>query len=191
MPYLTQIHGHTRKPKLGAAFVLFIPPCCIWWLLCDSRHTDDLVRDKQLESTAAASIPNYGRIWYAKNLIWENSQHLGGELCDFGLDAEQFQYNWTELCSLDSDGDNWTNGEELGDPCCIWHPGMKLPWWPATDPSRNEDFPPWSMRFDTSSCVGLTTSVTRMPMLPSLTMLLRCFSTQSTLVTLNKKPHCI
>lgn len=26
-----------------------------------------------------------------------------------------------ELCNEDSDGDGKTNGEELGDPCCVWH----------------------------------------------------------------------
>ena len=29
---------------------------------------------------------------------------------------------WTlELCEKDSDGDGFTNGEELGAPCCVWH----------------------------------------------------------------------
>ena len=33
-------------------------------------------------------------------------------------------YQWTqELCNLDSDGDGRTNGEELGDPECIWTEG--------------------------------------------------------------------
>jgi hypothetical protein len=27
-----------------------------------------------------------------------------------------------ELCEADSDGDGKTNGEELGDPCCVWKP---------------------------------------------------------------------
>jgi hypothetical protein len=27
-----------------------------------------------------------------------------------------------ELCNQDSDGDGKTNGEELGDPCCVWKP---------------------------------------------------------------------
>lgn len=28
-----------------------------------------------------------------------------------------------ELCRADSDGDGQTNGEELGDPDCVWRPG--------------------------------------------------------------------
>ena len=30
------------------------------------------------------------------------------------------------LCEYDSDGDGLTNGEELGDPDCVWEPG-KVP----------------------------------------------------------------
>eukprot|EP00931_Biecheleriopsis_adriatica_P093366 TRINITY_DN67110_c0_g1_i1.p1 TRINITY_DN67110_c0_g1~~TRINITY_DN67110_c0_g1_i1.p1 ORF type:complete len:636 (+),score=83.92 TRINITY_DN67110_c0_g1_i1:281-1909(+) len=30
-------------------------------------------------------------------------------------------FNWTQaLCEADSDNDGLTNGEELGDPCCLW-----------------------------------------------------------------------
>lgn len=33
-------------------------------------------------------------------------------------------FQWTaELCAADSDGDGRTNGEELGDPCCMWKAG--------------------------------------------------------------------
>lgn len=27
---------------------------------------------------------------------------------------------WLSICQLDSDGDGRTNGEELGDPDCVW-----------------------------------------------------------------------
>ena len=37
----------------------------------------------------------------------------------FGVDFARLDY-WSELCPLDSDGDGWTNGQELGDPCCEW-----------------------------------------------------------------------
>ena len=31
---------------------------------------------------------------------------------------------WTlKLCCPDSDGDGFTNGHELGDPCCVWKEG--------------------------------------------------------------------
>jgi hypothetical protein len=38
---------------------------------------------------------------------------------DFGVGR-----NWTkELCEMDSDKDGQTNGQELGDPCCVWSIG--------------------------------------------------------------------
>ena len=32
---------------------------------------------------------------------------------------------WRRFCSMDSDGDGETNGLELGDPCCLWKPGLE------------------------------------------------------------------
>jgi len=40
------------------------------------------------------------------------------------LDFQRAGYTWTkELCQLDSDKDGFKNGEELGDPYCIWKVG--------------------------------------------------------------------
>ena len=45
----------------------------------------------------------------------------GGKLNQFGKDFETVNYVWnTALCEADSDGDNLSNGEELGDPLCTW-----------------------------------------------------------------------
>lgn len=45
----------------------------------------------------------------------------------FGKAFRDAGYQWTEdLCNADSDGDGRTNGEELGDPCCVWRPGQEL-----------------------------------------------------------------
>lgn len=57
--------------------------------------------------------------------------HLGHTPCEpgaprnpFGLDFNKSR-EWTvEFCQTDSDGDGLTNGEELGDPCCVWKPGQ-------------------------------------------------------------------
>ncbi|KAL4092663.1 hypothetical protein PRIC1_011654 [Phytophthora ramorum] len=39
----------------------------------------------------------------------------------FGIAFEEAGTEWTrELCEADSDEDGQTNGQELGDPCCIW-----------------------------------------------------------------------
>ncbi|KAK9824478.1 hypothetical protein WJX72_010665 [[Myrmecia] bisecta] len=49
----------------------------------------------------------------------------GGPLNAFGKDFAEAGQLWTkELCEKDSDGDGQTNGEELGDPCCVWHPKL-------------------------------------------------------------------
>lgn len=58
-------------------------------------------------------------------------KYLGHQDCEagtprnqFGNDFEEAGLKWTkEFCEKDSDGDGLTNGEELGDPCCIWTPG--------------------------------------------------------------------
>lgn len=39
----------------------------------------------------------------------------------FGLDFKAAGLVWTKaLCEKDSDGDGVSNGQELGDPCCLW-----------------------------------------------------------------------
>ena len=49
----------------------------------------------------------------------------GGEFNPFGDDFDDQGRRWTvELCRMDSDGDGATNGEELGDPDCVWKPGQ-------------------------------------------------------------------
>ena len=47
----------------------------------------------------------------------------GGSLNLFGKDFQGEANIWTPaLCKMDSDDDGKTNGEELGDPCCLWTP---------------------------------------------------------------------
>jgi dopamine beta-monooxygenase len=42
----------------------------------------------------------------------------------FGQAFVDAGHKWTKaLCEADSDGDGLTNGEELGDPCCLWQDG--------------------------------------------------------------------
>lgn len=46
----------------------------------------------------------------------------------FGDDWRASGFVWTkELCELDSDGDGFTNGEELGDPNCVWDTNSIMP----------------------------------------------------------------
>lgn len=52
--------------------------------------------------------------------------HSGGapRVDVFGSDYEKAGRTWTlGLCQADSDGDGRSNGEEMGDPDCVWKPG--------------------------------------------------------------------
>lgn len=71
---------------------------------------------------------------------------------DFGSDARNYlipvgvisgqHVDWTPLCPLDSDRDGWTNGQELGDPDCLWKKGDANPKGVLTNPGVYESAPP-------------------------------------------------
>ena len=49
----------------------------------------------------------------------------GGARNQFGVDFDTANHLWTQtLCNQDSDNDGRSNGEELGDPLCVWIPGQ-------------------------------------------------------------------
>ncbi|KAL3870712.1 hypothetical protein ACJMK2_038756 [Sinanodonta woodiana] len=61
-------------------------------------------------------------IWYG---VGHQNMQGGGKRNQFGLDFLSAGQQWSvELCRMDSDGDGKTNGEELGDPDCVWHRGQ-------------------------------------------------------------------
>lgn len=79
-----------------------------------------------------ASIPNGNRVpcpddmlGCTRNGLCEGVGHntcQGGSLPlnPFGEALRESTYSWEQICTLDSDGDGWTNGLELGDPCCLF-----------------------------------------------------------------------
>ncbi|XP_033727074.1 tyramine beta-hydroxylase-like [Pecten maximus] len=87
------------------------------------------------------------------NFVWWGVGHLnprgGGRVNPFGVDFRNAGMKWTRaLCEMDSDGDGETNGQELGDPDCVWtkgsvaavtkdisHPGICTPY---SDPACKE-----------------------------------------------------
>lgn len=86
----------------------------------------------QLEQTAKrGAVPNYDRReWWARNLIFRDAQRREVNFNPFGRDAVENHNqlgsdtkfrDWSEVCELDSDFDGFTNGAELGDPCCIYN----------------------------------------------------------------------
>lgn len=73
-------------------------------------------------------IPNGDNVFSEDNTAWpgvgHNSAGGGGSLNSFGEDFRSAGESWTTaLCQMDSDGDGMTNGEELGDPDCVWTQG--------------------------------------------------------------------
>ncbi|XP_041370971.1 uncharacterized protein LOC121384577 [Gigantopelta aegis] len=99
-------------------------------------------RDFQLQLPNGDNVPHPCK----KNFVWKGLGHLnalgGGSLNPFGEDFKRASKKWTTaLCEKDSDGDGLTNGQELGDPECVWapndfpsrlknitHPGICTPW---------------------------------------------------------------
>jgi len=80
----------------------------------------------------------------------------------FGEDWKASGFQWTrELCELDSDGDGYTNGEELGDPCCLWVPGRgtdgaldSVEGFAPSHPGMADDVPPVGFAYDKAAFCG-------------------------------------
>ncbi|TMW56962.1 hypothetical protein Poli38472_002887 [Pythium oligandrum] len=71
----------------------------------------------------ASNIPNGASFEDVEALGHVNSSS-GGKLNVFGDAFKHAGLIWNqELCRGDADGDGQTNGEELGDPCCVWKKG--------------------------------------------------------------------
>ena len=78
-------------------------------------------------------VPNPG----PQGGVWAGVGHEnaagGGPRNPFGMDFQKAGHVWSvELCETDSDGDGRSNGQELGDPTCIWFEGGPDPTGPAT-----------------------------------------------------------
>ncbi|KAK7091386.1 dopamine beta-hydroxylase-like [Littorina saxatilis] len=94
--------------------------------------------------------------------VGHRNENGGGTRNPFGDDFAKHEHKWNEaLCRADSDGDGLTNGQELGDPECVWtegaepalpstsHPGVCDPWnsteckdgnaWLQCGPVRDDD----------------------------------------------------
>lgn len=59
----------------------------------------------------------------------DGTQACGGSPMtnQFGSDISSVGRDWSQLCRMDSDKDGKTNGDELGDPCCIWSTSSSNP----------------------------------------------------------------
>lgn len=81
--------------------------------------------------TFQGQIPNGNKVPHPckANFMWPGVGHqsrLGGGVNNqFGIDFKENGYVWnSDICWADSDGDDRTNGQELGDPYCTWTPGQ-------------------------------------------------------------------
>mmetsp|Transcript_45010 Transcript_45010/g.108852 ORF Transcript_45010/g.108852 Transcript_45010/m.108852 type:complete len:782 (-) Transcript_45010:681-3026(-) len=73
-------------------------------------------------------IPNGDKVIAPSGEAWPGVGHYrstgGGARNVFGEDFAAAGHRWTvELCQKDSDCDGFSNGQELGDPDCIWQEG--------------------------------------------------------------------
>ncbi|GMF29791.1 unnamed protein product [Phytophthora lilii] len=58
----------------------------------------------------------------------------------FGKAFDRASNKWTvALCEDDTDGDGQTNGQELGDPCCVWTEGSDPLWTTGISHPSNKD----------------------------------------------------
>lgn len=73
----------------------------------------------------------------------------------FGQAWRDSNFIWTRaLCEMDSDGDGLTNGQELGDPCCLW---------------RRHDEPSEYMKLFTPSHPGMANTDGEVAAMPNVT----------------------
>ena len=99
--------------------------------------------------TAIDAFAFGNRVTQIPNNIWGcGACHQGGggtPRHSFGLDVERTvvggNVDWSAVCELDSDGDGYTNGVELGDPDCIWRTGSPNPPATPTKPYDVNDYP--------------------------------------------------
>ena len=101
--------------------------------LLQSTLTSTLVTTSYAHARYLKSLPNGGArtdpytIDAVGHVNPEAGPEGGGPRNQFGKDFADAKYEWTiALCLADSDGDGYTNGEEMGDPCCTFRVGEKV-----------------------------------------------------------------
>ncbi|KAL8579823.1 hypothetical protein ACOMHN_048100 [Nucella lapillus] len=106
------------RPSVGTVNFLLVVGCLALCPGCSAYQTYS-GRIPNGELVAHPCKPNY---------IWRGVGHTnplgGGDRNTFGKNFRAAGYTWNKaLCQKDSDGDGRTNGQELGDPDCVWTPG--------------------------------------------------------------------
>ncbi|DAZ99366.1 TPA: hypothetical protein N0F65_005217, partial [Lagenidium giganteum] len=66
-------------------------------------------------------VPNGNKVKGVRAIGHSVPKGSNSKLNEFGVSFRNQGEKWTKaLCMTDSDGDGQTNGQELGDPCCVW-----------------------------------------------------------------------
>ncbi|KAL9656481.1 hypothetical protein ABK040_005245 [Willaertia magna] len=102
---------------------------------------------------------------YPEHHIFKYIFIKNGTLTKFAEDFKESKFVWDfTFCMKDSDGDGWTNGDELGDPCCVWSANGEAPRrygiYDLSDPSDIVDIPPYGSVLDEAYVKNITASPT-------------------------------
>ena len=90
-------------------------------LLCKLSLAYEIYRDN---IPNGRNVPDPCQPDHAWKGVGHEDRKGGGARNRFGVDFDNNNKEWTkELCQKDSDSDGKTNGEELGDPDCVWVKG--------------------------------------------------------------------
>ena len=111
-----------RFPAASAAVVLIFLPL----VLPHAHYQDRIPNGRNVPGAAGIA----GGAWHAVGHDTPRPQEHPAYVLDgfprnpFGEHFKEHGFEWTpELCRLDSDDDGLTNGQELGDPQCVWRQG--------------------------------------------------------------------
>ncbi|CAG5131305.1 unnamed protein product [Candidula unifasciata] len=103
--------------KSNIASIIFLVLLSLLQVVTPFRHFQALI-----PNGASVIDPCSGRVAWSG--VGHQTKEGRTDRNPFGQDFSAHGKVWSkELCQLDSDGDGLTNGEELGDPDCLWTPG--------------------------------------------------------------------
>lgn len=131
----------------GAIFKVFICTALFVVQIC-AKQTD------------VARLPNGANVQGVAALGHTNPTGSGPANA-FGNAFARVDYVWTAaFCQADTDGDGQTNGQELGDPCCVWVKGDTPRWTSGVshpgDASKTSNASLWSNLTCTSAMTTAT-----------------------------------
>ncbi|WAQ96157.1 TEMPT-like protein [Mya arenaria] len=91
--------------------------------------------ERVMDPCLSPVVKQWKRVGHEIKFKKDDTTDPKGTLNDFGVNFREIQEKagmkpeniWAELCHIDSDKDKRTNGEELGDPKCMWTVGEPNP----------------------------------------------------------------